>query len=130
MKVEVSGPCNVYYINPEFEAIMNREKLILALGDLLQRIARGQEYPDAHSAVAIAHKVDGDALRDAYDSISALPPELQRLANTIAGAMTTMPPEQRKEFRENMMNLAKSAEAAAHEMLGHDGDTDSEGGID
>lgn len=47
---------------------MSKDNLTLALGDLLQRIARGQEYPDAHSAVAIAHKVDGDALRDAYDN--------------------------------------------------------------
>lgn len=43
------------------------DKIVLALGDLLQRIARGQEYPDAHSAVAIKYRVDGDALRDAYD---------------------------------------------------------------
>lgn len=118
---------------------MNRENLIRALGDLLQRIARGQEYPDAHTAVAIKFKVDGDALRDAYDSYSALPPELQRLANTIAGAMTTMPPEQRDEFRSDMLNLAK----AAHEAMTsaaqafNEGSTsaalsraDHEGGID
>jgi hypothetical protein len=44
-----------------------RINLALALDDLLARIERGQEYPDAHSAVAVLHKVDGDELRDAYD---------------------------------------------------------------
>lgn len=38
-----------------------------ALKTLFTLIAQGYEFPDACSKAAIQHKVDYDALRDAYD---------------------------------------------------------------
>jgi hypothetical protein len=45
----------------------NPTKVAQALVDLQQRVARGQEFPDAQWAAASRHNVDPDALADAYD---------------------------------------------------------------
>ena len=39
-----------------------------ALLELRRRVAGGQEFPDACADVALEHRVDHDALRDAYDA--------------------------------------------------------------
>ena len=38
-----------------------------ALAELMNRIADGEEFPDAIWVVCKRHKVDHDELRDAYD---------------------------------------------------------------
>jgi hypothetical protein len=51
------------------ETIMARttRNLSNALEDIVARIERGQEYPDAQWAASQTHGVSGDALQEAYD---------------------------------------------------------------
>lgn len=43
------------------------DALRLALSDLLQRIAAGEEYPDAEWRVSFKHRLPAEDLRRAYD---------------------------------------------------------------
>lgn len=40
-----------------------------ALDSLVSMVARGVEYPDAHTQVCIKYGVDGDLLTEAYDNL-------------------------------------------------------------
>ena len=46
-------------------------KIECAFHSLLQFIAYGKEYPDAHVKAALLWNVDGDLLRDRYDEYCA-----------------------------------------------------------
>jgi hypothetical protein len=55
-------------INAEHEKARKQENSMdKALAELNTRIADGEEFPDAIWVVCKRHKVDHDALRDAYD---------------------------------------------------------------